>query len=644
MRPNHYAYRALAAGIMLTASAAGYAGCTSQPTEIVSGVTTQLQVPKFLQSVGVVVQLGGRLIFCESYDVVDGTVTLPSTLGTVPQETGDTGPTDPVTIQILGFRSPQAAFSSDCVASVPDVGEQEVFVVRRRRLPYVDDRIVYLPMPLRESCSNVECAADQTCIGSVCESMDVDPSQLEDYRDDFVFGDTNTCFNASVCADDDVLVPTYLTDADTCTFRAAWPDDAPQPGTGMLNVRVIYDSFAAEILDLDDKEGFVFPDPEDPLTFRLASNMCEGAYKQGRIITVQASPICSAKTPLQPICLDDLADILAGTNRVAGSDVNLCTQGAALQQTESVLYVLMDAGQSMAQYFGPDGLAFAVETPLENPIAARTRVGFATVPAASCAADNDYLTPDIGFDEVGVVREPIGLFLGDEGNLVAGDDVNLEAALKGAYQVLASQTPTTSTQFNRRAVIYVGNRQLEGNCAVPGEEPATLAGDAFGGAERIYTYVAALDAPAGTVNVGDPVSAGSAIATAGGTQLFDAINDEAAGAKAVQEVINDLGSCLYDAPSSGTFEGDVLPDAANLSYLNPIDATRTDVPKNDACTDGSTASGWNQEGPGEPVRICGQACNDLRAMLNDVSLSYALLGQAAPRIPVQVTVPCNSAP
>ena len=31
-------------------------------------------------------------------------------------------------------------------------------------------------------------------------------------------------------------------------------------------------------------------------------------------------------------------------------------------------------------------------------------------------------------------------------------------------------------------------------------------------------------------------------------------------------------------------------------------------------------------------------------MLNDVSLSYALLGQAAPRIPVQVTVPCNSAP
>ena len=68
-------YRAVAAGIMLGGSAAGFAGCTSQPTEIVSGVTTQLQVPKFLQSVGVVVQLGGRLVFCESYDVVDGTVT-----------------------------------------------------------------------------------------------------------------------------------------------------------------------------------------------------------------------------------------------------------------------------------------------------------------------------------------------------------------------------------------------------------------------------------------------------------------------------------------------------------------------------------------------------------------------------------------
>ncbi|HHH31094.1 MAG TPA: hypothetical protein ENK57_22485, partial [Polyangiaceae bacterium] len=252
-------HRALAAATMVSVAAAAFAGCTSQPTEIVGGVTTQLQVPKFLQSVGVVVQLGGRLIFCESYDVVDGTVTLPSTLGVVPQETGDASPTDPVTIQILGFRTPQAAFSSDCVASIPDVGEQEVFVVRRRRLPYVDDRIVYLPMPLRESCSNVDCADDETCIGSLCESMDIDPNELEDYRDDFVFGTSNTCFNASVCADDGAMAPTYVTDAGNCTFRTVWPDDAPQPGPGMLNVRIVYDSFASEILDLDDEEGFVFP-------------------------------------------------------------------------------------------------------------------------------------------------------------------------------------------------------------------------------------------------------------------------------------------------------------------------------------------------------------------------------------------------
>ena len=640
-KPNRVR-QVLAGAIMLSVSAAGFAGCTSKPTEIVSGVTTQLQVPKFLQSVGVVVQLGGRLIFCESYDVVDGTVTLPSTLGTVPQENGDASPSDPVTIQILGFRTPQAAFSSDCVASIPDVGEQEVFVVRRRRLPYVDDRILYLPMPLRESCSDVDCPDDQTCIGSLCESMDVDPGTLQDYRDDYVFGNTNTCFNASLCADDKALVPTYIVDEDTCTFRTAWPDDAPQPGPGMLNVRIIYDSFAAEILDLDAKEGFVFPDVNDPLTFRLASNMCEGAYKNGRIIAVQASPLCSAKTPLQPICADDLAEILDGSNRVAGSDVNLCTLAAALEQTESALYVLLDAGQPMAQYFGPDGFAFAVETPLESPIAARTRVGFATVPAASCAADNDYLTPTIGFANVDAVREPIGEFLLDTNNLVAGDDINLESAMKGAYQALAGQTPDTSTQFNRRALIYVGNRQLEGNCALPGESPAELAAAALASPDEIYTYVAALDAPGGTVNVGDPVSAGGAIASAGGTQLFDAINDPLAGPTAVTEVINDLGSCLYDAPPMGTFPGDVLPDDANLSYLNPIDTTRTDVPKNDQCVAGSTQSGWNQEGPGEPVRICGQACADLRAMLNDVAEQYGIIMQPAPRVPVLVTVPCNS--
>jgi hypothetical protein len=637
--------RALAASLLLGLSATAYAGCRNTPTEIVAGVTTQLQVPKFLSSVGVTVQIGGRVVFCQSYDVVNGVANLPSTIGTIPNDQTDGAPTEPVTIQILGFRQHQDSFSSDCLTSIPDVGQQEVFVVRRQRMPYVPDRILYMPMPLKESCSNVDCADDETCIGSICESMDVDSSALQDYRDEFVFGDANTCFSSEQCMPEQALVPALIQDDKNCTFRVPWPDEAPAPSAGDLNVRIVYDTFATEILDLDAKEGFVFPDDKDPLTFRLASNMCEGLYKQGRIIAIQAAALCPAKRALQPICSDDLTKILSGDTNVAGGPVNLCTQGTALSQTESALYILMDSSQAMVEFFGPQGLAVAVNTPLENPIAARTRIAFASMPAANCAADADYVnSPAVPFGVVADVREPIGEFLGNVGNVLAGNpDINLEPAMRGAYTALGGLTPNASQQFNRRALIIVGNRSYEGSCGGP-SFPVDLATQAFNsmfGTSRIHTYVAALDAPAGTPNVGDPVGVGSAIAQNGGTQLFDAVNDEAEGAKSVQEVINDLGTCLYDAPVAGVFDGDIVPDDANLSYLDPISLERTDIPKNAACTEGSMETGWNQEAVGQPVRICGAACDALRDMLNEVSLTYAVLGEPAPRIPIQVTTPCR---
>ena len=75
-------------------------------TEIVAGMTTQMQVPKELKSVGVVVSLGGQLIFCQSYPVADGSVRLPSTLGVAPQEDRE-GVIEPVTVSVLGFRTLQ---------------------------------------------------------------------------------------------------------------------------------------------------------------------------------------------------------------------------------------------------------------------------------------------------------------------------------------------------------------------------------------------------------------------------------------------------------------------------------------------------------------------------------------------------------
>jgi hypothetical protein len=53
----------------------------------------------------------------------------------------------------------------------------------------------------------------------------------------------------------------------------------PEPGE--LNVRLFFDTFGSEILDLDregsdgnEQEGFNIPDQGDPLAFRLAPNLC----------------------------------------------------------------------------------------------------------------------------------------------------------------------------------------------------------------------------------------------------------------------------------------------------------------------------------------------------------------------------------
>lgn len=648
-RHPHFLVRALAAALLAAGALGAWAGCTSKPTEIVSGVSTQIQVPRYLQSVGVIVQSGGRLVFCQSYPVFDGTVTLPSTLGAVPQEEEKL---EPLTVHIIGLREFSPEFDSDCVTRIPEDGEAEVLVIRRRRMPYVTDRILYLPMPLRESCSEMDCDdATETCIGGKCEPMDIDSTVLEDYKDEYVFGNTSTCFSIAQCLPQALTVPAALTDPTNCTFRALWPPEAPAAEPGYINVRIVYDSFGTEVLDLDAKEGFVIPDPNDPLTFRLADNMCEAVYKTGRILAVSASPLCPAKPPLQPICDTDLPAILSGEGILGNLDP-ICTLGK-LTQTESALYVLMERSASMEDFFGEQGLKFALETPLQNPIAARTKLAFDfAVPAmtGNCPVDTNYQTPTIGFDIVDTVREPIGNALADQSGLpTANDPLFLDAAMRGAYLALGAQTPTSSTRFNRRALLLIGNRDFTTQCTggmdPVGSAPALLAGAALAAPadQRIHTYAVVVKPGATGTPYGTPSSDGFAIASAGGTTVYDASVDETEGVKAVNEIINDLGSCVYDVPTGPKFESALMtPGALQLSYLHPLTSSRTNVAYNALCNEASaqTQSGWSQDG--QVVRICGQACDDLRAVLSEVALYAALHSAAPPAVPITASLPCGT--
>ncbi|MBW2457556.1 MAG: hypothetical protein JRI68_23820 [Deltaproteobacteria bacterium] len=507
-------------------------------------------------------------------------------------------------------------------------------VVRRRRLPYVEDRIVYLPMPLRESCSDKECPEDKTCIGGECEPMDIDPNELADYQDTLVFGNTNTCFNVDYCLYEG-LAPVALQDAATCTFRALWPDTAPVPAPGNLNVQIIYQSYGTEVLDLDDKEGFILPDPGDPLTFQLAPNLCSSNYQAGKIINVVASALCPAKRPLQPICDDDLEEIQAGEGPTQ-IGTGVCTHNRVLRQKPSALYVLMDSSLAMTDFFGPEGFQFAIDLPLTNPIAARTQLAFSFLPASqSDCATSSFTSPAIGFADVESVRVPIGNAVGDTGNLQSGNsDLYIDGAMAGAYQALGAFDPAA---HNRRAVLLLGNRDFVGQCGGTPEAPATQAAQQLS-QNTIHTYAMVLNLPGGTTATGFPASDAANIAMSGGTSVFDAINDDAVALSGVQEIINDLGSCLYDAPTF-PLPGDL--SQLSLSYLHPVTQIRTDIPFDAGCNDASpeSASGWSSTAAG--IRVCGWDCQSLRDVLTEVALFYGSQGETAPAVPVLMQVPCS---
>jgi hypothetical protein len=617
------------------------AGCSpTEPTEIVAGMVTQMQVPKEIKMVGLVVQSGGRQVFCEGYKVADGTVTLPSTFGASSE--GDIS--RPVTVTVLGFTRPEPKFETDCVFETPNVGDDSVNVMRRRRSTYVENRALYLPMPIRQACTDVKCPEGQTCLGGVCEPMDIDSSTLVDYDDRLVFGRSNTCFDVSNCLPAYGSIPAQLVDPETCEFEVEVPEGLPMPSNAALNVRVVHQNYTPEVLDLDDKEGFVVSGEPGSKRFRLAENLCTSRYKMGKMMGVSATVACPSKTPLQPICAADQEAILDGSSSPFGPA--LCVAPERLVPTESALYVLMDQSQSMQSFFGADGLQQLLSLSLEDPVFERTRVAFKFLPAAAsdCSGPNEFATPSapmgVPFTLAKEARSLVAPLIADSSNVLASDPpLYLDAVMSsaGAYGALRDLQPTAPTQaFNRRALLIIGNRDFVSRCSAI-EDPAALAASALDGG--IHTYVVVLSAPSGTDQGGrDPVMDAGAIAAAGGTSAFDATSNSDVGALALQTIVTDLGSCLYDAPKDGL--GTALSQSV-VTYLNPLSLSRESISFNEACSEqNKDASGWNRDEFGR-IRICGSACESLRNVAKYTSALAAQAGRPAPLLPLHMTKPCD---
>src|ERR1019366_3258771 len=277
--------------IVIPAAAVLAAGCgsTKPATQFTVGVTSQIAVPRDVQSVRVIASAGGNVGFCQTYPVVDGKARLPQSLALAPGDRQSTQ--NQVTVSVVAFsvskdRVDQEATLDQCglpVVSPSDNATEDASgdgalgiapqgrILRRSRQSYTDNKNLYVPMPLRYSCFGVNCTSDQTCKGGQCTAPDTDQTLLPEYDTALLFGNSSSCFDPNLCLDD--AVGPNVIDANLCIYEV--PKDRSFVQNG-VNVRVIYDGYRVEILDEDPIEGFTRPDKTNPYRFQLAPGLCSG--------------------------------------------------------------------------------------------------------------------------------------------------------------------------------------------------------------------------------------------------------------------------------------------------------------------------------------------------------------------------------
>jgi hypothetical protein len=596
--------------------------CTASPvTELVAGVSTQVQVPKELQAVEVSVSSGGVTSYCQHFDVVQGKVQLPKTLGVSKQD--DSGP---VTISIIGYLN-AAADLDDARSTCPDdptmpspFADANVTlaprVVRRSIQTYRDQHVAFVPMPLRFACFDNPCntgatPATMTCKAGACVDANIDSSALADYGDDLIYGDANTCFSDLKCLAS--AQPPTLIDATNCLYSATGPAAA----SGDLNVRVIFDGFVSETLDSDPDEGFFIPDATKPNQFQLAPGLCHPASGAHKIISIAASQSCPTKTALQPLCNEGVQVLIPAP---------------------SAVYMLLDRSQSMEPLVtSTQGVGQILDLSLTDPGLATTEVGFKFVPStAGVCTTTTYGTPDLKFEVATKAQSDIATLIA---NQATGTFPTAAPAFPvvldktgGVYSALSSAN-LGATAFNRRSVIIVTNNDVAAlnGCVSTNVSTAQAAAALADPAGPIQTYVILLK-NSGDPNPAQTLTNATNLAIAGGTTVFNATGSDAGpvSLNAINSVIADLSSCLYETPTN------ITQSSATLTINSPLG--NQNIPFSATCSStNTTTDGWNFDGA--RIRICGNSCSTIRQVLTNTASAANATLTAAPQVVVTASQP-----
>lgn len=498
--------RALTFGVavLVGSAASSDVGCSAnKPTEIVPGALTQVQVPVDLAAIQVEVYANGAQKFCEPYQVADGEVELPSTLGLI-----SGAPNTTLRVIIRGYdqassTSPDIQLCGGLAVDAPPSANQGQGpgprVLRQAVVTYVDQQTLFLPMLLSFACYDMDCSGqgtDSTCQGGQC--VDDHVTSLAPFTPSLVDG-TGDCFNLDQCFPAGVSavpidpanciygVPQMLQGGSNLNVRVfyqqmTWTQD---PGTGLYSVQPGVPT-EQEILNQDATEGFTIPDPTNPQQFQLAKGLCNlvqaqttptrqqptsGTASFPAISDVQVSTTCQPKLPLLPFC----AGQQHGNVTTATTVQDACGTDIPLEPTPSAVYLAMDDSGAMFGAYGQTGYATAMNLAFAFPVFKHTYVAFryldhqdSECPPATGATS--YGTPAVDFGLSSTVQKDVAPFLV---NWHATDSVSspahldLAAAMRldqGAYRHVLDFSKRLSPDsgstgpLNVEAVMFFVNR------------------------------------------------------------------------------------------------------------------------------------------------------------------------------------------
>jgi hypothetical protein len=642
-----------------------WSGCTAKKqTEYVAGVSTQVQVPRDLKSIRIDVSVGGVIQFCRSYQVYNGRVQLPRSLGEFPSR-GTPGP-DPITVTVSGFTEEiSSSVNNDvldnCTVAAPKVGQSGTRILRRSRQPYVADNVLFLPMPLKFSCFDMKGCEDETktCKAGRCVDANTDERKLPKFSDELVDGTGGACFNANLCFA--AAAPAVVVNADDCTYavpnsppssppqiEGAPPNPFPKSGDG-VNVEITYDGgLNREILDKDEQEGFFIPDAAGkPQQFRLAAGLCdlvkgygapsamfpEGVATAHRITAVRVSGTCQAKGPFQPLCAaDQLISMGLDQGGVSGNPTppSGC-QATELKPPKAALAILADDTHN-SDLFYLSASQSTLGLSLADPSFSKTELALVLFPGAGSCAVPDSFTPAVPLTLARLAKDDVAQKFTAAGTALkpVGAPVNLDGALRDAYSLLAK--PQYASYY-RRAVLVLGNRGFDQ--ATCGQTTPAQRAAAAKATNKIETYVLMLARDTQNMDPNVLVPGSNELAIAGGTEhVYDARSNKGPAQDAFQTVVNDLATCVYDVADAAS-----RPKSGDtLSYSDPINpaAQTTTLAFNAACNAEAVAGTGFGVDPTNPNRVylCKTSCDAYRNVLRTASLYAAQNSKPPIAVPV----------